>query len=79
MFASAANFYKRTAFLRYDATERLAKERAYLGAAGKIRAGTAPEKTGIPGLGVHARFGNEEVLTDFLSPKPKVATTPRKE
>jgi hypothetical protein len=46
-------FYERTAFIRYDPTERLARAAAYVRAAELIRSGTPPEQAGITGLGVH--------------------------
>lgn len=46
-----AYYYKRTAYLRHDPTHRLAIAEHYEKAASAIRAGTAPEDTGVPGLG----------------------------
>jgi lysophospholipase L1-like esterase len=47
----AAMFYSRTADVRYDADDRLAKADRYHGASLRIRAGAAPEDVGIPGVG----------------------------
>lgn len=74
----AANFYERTAFLRYDPRERRAKRRAYLEAARRIREGVAPERTGIPGLGAKAKFGDEEVLADLIAPLATAANSDEK-
>jgi hypothetical protein len=47
----AAAFYALTAYIRYDPTERLAREKAYREAAAQIAAGAAPEATRIADLG----------------------------
>ncbi len=49
----SADFYKVTAFLRHDPTERLAREQAYREAVRLIASGKPPEQAGISGLGVH--------------------------
>ncbi len=46
--------YRRVAGYRYDPAERLEKARQYAEAARRIRSGVAPERAGIPGLGVEA-------------------------
>jgi hypothetical protein len=46
--------YKRVAGYRYDPVERLAKSRRYAEAAKLIRAGTAAEDLGLPGIGARA-------------------------
>ena len=56
----AAGFYRRTAFLRHDPRERLAKARRLGDAARAIRSGLCPERAGLAGLGV--RPGDAEAL-----------------
>lgn len=53
----AASFYQRTAHIRFDPSESLAKARRLEQAAEAIESGTAPENTGIPGLGLRLPAG----------------------
>ncbi len=47
----AAAFYYHAAVVRFDQTERKAKEARYAEASRKIRAGIAPDDVGMPGVG----------------------------
>jgi lysophospholipase L1-like esterase len=44
-------FYNRTAYIRYDPTERLAKAKRYAQAAQALEGGTPPDSVGMPGVG----------------------------
>jgi hypothetical protein len=48
----SANFFARTAYTRYDPSESLSWGGRFMDAARAIRAGTPPEATGLPGIGV---------------------------
>jgi len=50
----SAWFYRRTAFVRHDPAERLAKEVRYREAAQKLRAGTPVDSVRMPGVGPRA-------------------------
>ena len=50
-----AEHFRRVAGYRYDSTQRMEKFRRYTDAAGLIRSGTPPERTGIPGVGLPSR------------------------
>jgi hypothetical protein len=49
--AASASFYDRTAYIRYDPSERLEKARRYGEAGRRIAAGSPPAEAGVPGLG----------------------------
>jgi hypothetical protein len=46
------SFYERTAYMKFDPTERNRKAAAHEEGARKVRAGLAPEETGLPGVGL---------------------------
>lgn len=48
----AADYYGKTAYIRFDPRERLAKAERYRSAARQIAEGVAPEATGVPGIGL---------------------------
>jgi hypothetical protein len=45
-------FYNATAPLRYDPSQRLAKQRAFEEAAQRIAGGEPPESVGLPNVGI---------------------------
>jgi tetratricopeptide (TPR) repeat protein len=47
----SAFFYEATAYIRYDPSDRLARQALYEQAGMKLASGMSPEKTGVPGLG----------------------------
>lgn len=50
--AASAWFYERTAYIRYDPSERLEKARRYREAGRRIAGGSPPDEAGVPGLGL---------------------------
>jgi hypothetical protein len=54
----AATFYERTAFLRYDPSQRHAKTKMYFDGANRIRAGADPNDVGITGIVLPRRRGS---------------------
>ena len=69
--------YRRVAGYRYDPAERLEKSRRYAEAAQQIRAGVAPARIGIPGLGVPGSAGQgRRPCTPIGDPLSQTESTP---
>jgi hypothetical protein len=56
----SASFYEITSGIRYDSSDRNARAARYREAAEAIASGTAPEDTGVPGVGVRPTVSSKE-------------------
>lgn len=73
--SKVATFYKMTAHIRFDPSERLSKAERYARAARQIAAGTRPTDLAIPGIGLSRSWPDVRPQPDHAVGPARAATT----